>query len=62
MNFLMTAGAQSNEIGFGIVSEQASRFDVVNLKFDETSAILTPPSITLKYLVPQFPIGCWGEL
>jgi hypothetical protein len=42
--------------------EPAARVDVVNLKLDETSAILAPPSITLEYLVPQFPIGCWGEL
>ena len=52
MNFLMTAGAQSNEIGFGIVSEQTSRFDVVNLKLDETSAILAAPAIALEYLAP----------
>jgi hypothetical protein len=62
MNFLMAAGAQSNQIGIGIVSEQAARFDVVNLKFSKTSAILAPPSITLEYLAPQFPIGWWGEL
>jgi hypothetical protein len=43
----MTAGAQCDEIGFGIVSELTARDDVVDLKVDETSAILAPPSIPI---------------
>ena len=52
MNSLMTVGAQCDEIGVGVVSEAAARFDMVNLKLDETSAILAAPAIALEYLAP----------
>jgi len=62
MNFLMTASAQRNEIGFGIVTEVTAWLDVVNLKVSTTSTILAAPSIALKYLAPQFSVGPWAEL
>lgn len=57
VNFLMTANAQRNEIGFGIVSELAAWVDMVNLKVSKTSTIPAPPSIPLEHLAPQFSIG-----
>lgn len=53
----MTANAQRNEIGFGIVSELAAWVDMVNLKVSKTSTIPAPPSIPLEHLAPQFSIG-----
>jgi hypothetical protein len=58
----MTVGAQCDEIGVGVVSEAAARFDMVNLKVSTTSTILAAPSIALKYLAPQFSVGPWAEL
>jgi hypothetical protein len=45
MNFLMTASAQCDEIGFGIVAEFTARDDMVNLEVNEASAILAPPPL-----------------
>jgi len=56
----MTAGAQGDEIQFGIVTKLAPRADVVHLKFCKTAAVLAPPPIPLKHLPPQSPIASWA--
>jgi hypothetical protein len=52
MNHLVAAGAEGDEIQFGIVTKLTSRAAVVHLKVCKTSAILAAPPIPLEDLVP----------
>ena len=47
MEFLMTPGAEGDEVGLGVVSESASRADVVDLEVGRTAAVLAAPAIPL---------------
>jgi hypothetical protein len=42
---MVTAGAQRNEILFGIMSELAARAEVVDLEILRHSAVLAAPSV-----------------
>ena len=47
MEFLMTPGAEGDEVGLGIVAQSASWVDVVNLEVDRTPAGLAAPAVSL---------------
>ncbi len=41
----MAVNAKSDHVSFGIVSQLASRLDVVNLKFTNATTVLAAPAI-----------------
>jgi hypothetical protein len=43
----MTAGAEGDEVGLGIVSQSASWLNVVNLKVSRLAAVLAAPPVSL---------------
>ncbi len=51
MEFLMTPGAEGNQVGLGIVSQSASWLNVVNLKVGRPAAVLAAPTIPLQHLL-----------
>jgi hypothetical protein len=51
MSGSVTARAKGNEVFFGIVTEPATRSDVVDLKIPRRAAILAAPSIAHEHLV-----------
>ncbi len=57
MEFLMTPGAEGNQVGLGIISQSASWLNVVNLKFDRMAAMLAAPAIALQHLLVELAIG-----
>ncbi len=51
MHELVATCAQSDEVVLGIVSEPASRFDVVNLELAKMPTVLAPPAVPFQYLL-----------
>ncbi len=51
MEFLMTPGAEGNQVGLGIVSQSASWLNVVNLEIGRAAAVLAAPAIALQHLL-----------
>ncbi len=47
----MTAGAEGEEVGFGVVAEAAPGMDVVDLKVGRPAAVLAAPAIPLQHLL-----------
>jgi hypothetical protein len=47
MNFFMALGAESDQVGFGIVTQRASTLHVVHLEVGGGSTTLATPSIAL---------------
>ena len=58
----MTPGAHGDQIQFGIVTKLTSRADVVHLYVEITSAVLAPPPVAIKDVVPSFLIPTWLDL
>ncbi len=53
----MTAGAEGDEVGLGVVSKSAPGVDVVNLEVGRTAAVLATPAIALQYLLAKSTVG-----
>ncbi len=53
MDFLVTGGAEGNQVGLGIVSQSASWFDVVDLEVGTPTAELAAPAVPLQHLVAE---------
>jgi len=49
----VTAGAESNQILFGIIAQPAAGTDVVNLKIARRTAILAAPPIAREHLARE---------
>ncbi len=47
MEFLMTPGAEGNQVGLGIVSESAPGMDVVDMEIGRAAAGLATPAVSL---------------
>ena len=60
MHFTVAHVAKGDEIFFDIISEKASRLNVVDLKILGTSASLAPPTIARKHLPTKLLIGHSG--
>jgi hypothetical protein len=56
MSSSVTAGAERNEIFFGIVSQAAARTDVVHLKVLSSSAVLASPLVACEHLADELTI------
>ncbi len=61
MEFLMTPGAEGDQVRLGVVSESASWLNVVNLKVGTTPAGLAAPAIALQHLLAKSTVGLWVE-
>ena len=61
MDVTVAISAQCNQIFFYVVTEQASRAHVVDLKTIGTAAILAFPALTLQHFGAEFAIGIWVE-
>ena len=61
MDFLMTPGAEGNEVSLGVVSQSASWVDVVDLKIGHPAAVLAAPAISLQYLLAKSTVGLGVE-
>jgi hypothetical protein len=57
MEFLMTPGAEGDEVLFGIVAESAPRADVMDLEVGRAAAGLAAPGVPLQHLLAQLTIG-----
>jgi hypothetical protein len=56
MDLVVTQGAQSDQIPFGVVTEQAARLNMMHLEFAHGTTVLAAPPIALQYFFPQFVI------
>ena len=61
MNNFVAAGAESDQVLLGVVSESAPRVDVVNLKVGRPSAVLAAQAIALQHLLAQSTVGLGVE-
>jgi hypothetical protein len=52
MHLSMAVSAKTDQVLLGIVSEPASRLDVVNLELAKMPTVLAPPAVPLQYLLP----------
>jgi hypothetical protein len=48
----MTLSAKGDQVLLGIISEPASRLDVVNLELAKMPTVLAPPAVPLQDLLP----------
>ncbi len=53
----MTAGAEGNQVGLGIVAQSAPGVDVVDLKIGHPATVLAAPAVSLQHLLVQLTIG-----
>ncbi len=53
----MTAGAEGDEVGLGIVAQSPPRVDVVDLEVGRAAAGLAAPAIALQHLLAQLTMG-----
>ena len=61
MYLSMAVGAKSDQVSLGIVSQPASRLDVVNLELAKMPTVLATPAVPLQYLLPQTSVRLWVE-
>jgi hypothetical protein len=54
---MVTAGAERNEILFGVISQPAARAEVVDLKILRCAAVLAAPSVACEHRAGALPIG-----
>ncbi len=47
----MTAGAEGNEVGLGIVAQAAPGVDVVDLEIRRSAAMLAAPAVPFQHLL-----------
>jgi len=53
VDLCVTRRAQSDQVFFRIVSEQATGLNVMNLQVVHAAALLAAPPVPLEYLFPQ---------
>jgi hypothetical protein len=59
MNLAVAHCAKSDQIFVYVVTQQASRANVVNLETIGTAAILASPPVTLQHFGAEFAIRIW---
>ena len=57
MNNLVAAGAESDQVLLGVISESASWLNVVNLEPGRTPAVLAAPGVSLQHLLAKSTVG-----
>ncbi len=57
----MTAGAEGDEVGLGIVAQSPPRVDVVDLEVGRAAAGLAAPAIALQHLLAKSTVGLGVE-
>ena len=61
MDVTVAISAERDQIFVCVVTQQASRAHVMNLKTIGTAAILASPAVTLQHFGAEFAIGIWVE-
>jgi len=61
MDITVAIGAERDQIFVCIVTQQASRANVMNLETIGTAAILASPAVALQYFGSEFAIRIWVE-
>ncbi len=61
MNNFVAAGAEGDEVLFGVVAEGAPRVDVVDLEVGTPAAALAAPPIALQHLLAKSTVGLGVE-
>ncbi len=61
MDTAVARGAEGDQVLLGVVSESASRADVVNLEVSRTAAALAAPAIALQHLLAKSTVGLGVE-
>jgi hypothetical protein len=62
MDVTVAISAERDQIFVGVVTEQASRANVMNLETIGTAAVLASPSVTLQHFSAEFAIRIWVQL
>jgi hypothetical protein len=61
MDVIVAIGAERDQIFVYVVTQQASRAHVVDLKTIGTAAVLASPAVTLQHFDAEFSIGIFVE-
>jgi hypothetical protein len=61
MKSAVTVNAKRDQVRFRVISESATKFQVMNLEVRHRSAVLAPPVITLQHLSTEFLVFARGE-
>jgi hypothetical protein len=62
MDVTVAISAERDQIFVSVVTEQASRANVMNLETIGTAAVLASPSVTLQHFGAEFAIRIWVQL
>ena len=61
MDVTVAISTERNQIFVNVVTQQASRANVVNLKTSGTAAVLASPAVTLQHFGAEFAIRIWVQ-
>ena len=61
MGIAVAISAERDQVFVSIVTQSASRANVVNLKTIGTAAVLASPAVTLEHFGAEFAIRIWAE-
>ena len=61
MDVTVAISAERDQIFFCVVTQQASRANVVNLETIGSTAVLAPPAVAVQHFCAEFAVRIWVE-